>query len=98
MFPPENMRKTFTVMHNSVVEYSDTLSFALLACIILYINGKQFRCSVFPFVQYNYTQIFLVRPSTTVAQNDFGSPNILAIRAKYCKTYLGYSLLLILLN
>ena len=25
---------------------------ALLACIILHINGKQFRCSVFAFVQY----------------------------------------------
>ena len=30
----------------------DTLSFVLLACIILYINGKQFKCSVFTFVKY----------------------------------------------
>ena len=40
-------------MHNPVFEYPDTLSFALLACIILYINGKQFRCSVFTFVKYS---------------------------------------------
>ena len=46
------IRKTFTVMHTAVLEHSDTLSLALLACIILYINGKQFRCSVFIFVQY----------------------------------------------
>ena len=39
-------------MHNLVFEQSDILSFALLDCIILHINGKQFRCSVFTFVQY----------------------------------------------
>ena len=39
-------------MHNPVFEQSDTLSFALLDCIILHINGEQFRCSVFTFVQY----------------------------------------------
>ena len=39
-------------MHNPVFEQSDILSFALLDCIILHINGKQFRCSVFTFVQY----------------------------------------------
>ena len=45
-------------MHNPVFEQSDTLSFALLDCIILHINGKQFRCSVFTFVQYiTYTGI-----------------------------------------
>ena len=38
--------------HNQVFEHSDTLSFALLACVILHINGKHFRCSVFTFVQY----------------------------------------------
>ena len=52
MFPRDNIRKTLTVMHNTVFEHSDILSFALLACIILYINGTQFRCSVFTFVQY----------------------------------------------
>ena len=52
MFPRDNIRITFTVMHNPVFEYSDTLSFAFLACIILYINSKQFRCSVFTFFQY----------------------------------------------
>ena len=51
MFPRDNIRKTFTVMHNPVFEYSNTISFASLACIILYINDKQFRCSVFTFVQ-----------------------------------------------
>ena len=39
-------------MHNPVFEQSDTLSLALLDCIILHINGKQFRYSVFTFVQY----------------------------------------------
>ena len=52
MFPRDNIRQTFTFMHNPVFEYSDTLSFALLACIILYINSKQFSCSVFTFIQY----------------------------------------------
>ena len=52
MFPHDNIRKTSTVMHNPVFEKSDALSFVLLACIILYINGKQFKCSVFTFVQY----------------------------------------------
>ena len=45
-------------MHNPVFEQPDTLSFALLDCISLHINGKQFRCSVFTFVQYiTYTGI-----------------------------------------
>ena len=52
MFPHYNIRKTFTVMHNPVFEELDALSFVLLACIILYINGKQFKCSVLTFVQY----------------------------------------------
>ena len=53
MFPRENNLKIFTVKRNPVFEHSDTLSFALLlAYIILYINDKQFRCSVFTFVQY----------------------------------------------
>ena len=39
-------------MNNPVFEHSDTLLFALLACTILYINGTQFRYSVFTFVQY----------------------------------------------
>ena len=39
-------------MHNTVFEQSDTLLFAFLDCIILHVNGKQFRCSVFTFVQY----------------------------------------------
>ena len=53
VFPRDTIRKPFTVMHNPVFENSDTLSFALPACNILHINGKQFRCSVFTFVQYN---------------------------------------------
>ena len=32
----------FYYMHNLVFEHSDALSFALLACVILHINGKQF--------------------------------------------------------
>ena len=59
VFPRDNIRKTFLVMHSPVFEYLDTLSFALLACIILYINSKQFRCSVFTFVQYISIQISL---------------------------------------
>ena len=47
-----HIRKTVTVMHSPVFEHSDTLSFALMACILLYINGTQIRCSVFTFVQY----------------------------------------------
>ena len=48
----------FTFMHNPVFEHSDTLLYALLACIILHIDGKQFRCSVFTFVQHiTYTAI-----------------------------------------
>ena len=47
VFPRDNIRKTFTVIQNTILEYSDTLSFALQACIILYINGKQFMCSIF---------------------------------------------------
>ena len=42
VFTRDNIRKAFTVMHNPVFEHSDTLSFALLACFILYIHGKQF--------------------------------------------------------
>ena len=52
MFPRDNFRKTFTVMHYLVFEHIDTLSIAFLVCIMLYIDGKQFRCSVFTFVQY----------------------------------------------
>ena len=46
------IRKAFTFMHNPDFEHLDTLLFALLACIILHVNCKQFRCSVFTFVQY----------------------------------------------
>ena len=52
MFPRGNIRKTFTVVHYPVFEYQDTLSFAFLICIILYIDDKQVRCSVFTFVQH----------------------------------------------
>ena len=58
MFRRDNIRKPFTSCITEVFEHSDTLSFALRACIILHINGKQFRCSVFTFVQYiTYTAI-----------------------------------------
>ena len=50
VFPRDNIRKPFYFMHNPVFEQSDILSFALLDSIILHINGKQFRCSVFTFV------------------------------------------------
>ena len=46
-------RDKITVMHNPSFEHFDTRSFGLPACIILYIIGKQFRCSVFTFVQYS---------------------------------------------
>ena len=39
-------------MHYPVFEHQDTLSIAFVVCIILYIGGKQFRCSVFTFDQY----------------------------------------------
>ena len=41
MFPRDNIRNVFTVMHNQVFEYSDTLSFAtcILAYTIFYIDG-----------------------------------------------------------
>ena len=52
VFPRDNICKDFTFMHNSVFEHSDTPLFALLACIILHINGKQFNCSVFAFVKF----------------------------------------------
>ena len=38
MFPRDNIRKAFTDMHNPVFEHTDTLSFAVLASIILYNN------------------------------------------------------------
>ena len=50
VFPRDNIRKAFTSMHNPVFEHS----VALLACIILRINGKQFRCSDFTFVQKKF--------------------------------------------
>ena len=52
MFPCDNIRETFTVMHYPVFEHLDTLSIAFFVSMILYIDGKQFRCSVFTFVQY----------------------------------------------
>ena len=52
MFPRDNIRKTFPVMHYLVFEHLDTLSIAILVSIILYIDGKQFGSSVFTFVQY----------------------------------------------
>ena len=52
MFSRDNIRKTFTVMHYPVFEHLDTLPIAFLVSIILYIDGKLFRCSVFTFVQY----------------------------------------------
>ena len=54
VFPRDSIRKTFTVMHYPVFGHKDTLSFAFLGCIILYIDGKQFRRSVFNFVQYTW--------------------------------------------
>ena len=53
MFPCDNIRKTFTVMHYTVFEHYDALLIAFLVCIILYIDGKQFRCTVVTFVQYS---------------------------------------------
>ena len=54
MFCRDNIPITFTAMHYPVLEHKDTLSFAFLVCIILYIDGKQFMCSVFTFALYNY--------------------------------------------
>ena len=45
----------FYFIHNPVFEH---ITFALLACVILHLNGKQFRCNVFTFVLYiTYTAI-----------------------------------------
>ena len=60
MFPRDHIRITFTVMHYQVFEHYDTLSFAFLVCIILYIDSKQFRCSVFTFVQYTCIMHLLI--------------------------------------
>ena len=46
-------------MHYPVFDHKATLSFAFLVCIILYIEGKQFRCSVFTFVQYNFSVVVM---------------------------------------
>ena len=58
--------KTFIVIPYPVFEHSDTLLFALLACIILCINDKQFKCS-FTFVQYIFNGLsqvfFCIRPA-----------------------------------
>ena len=43
VFSRDNIRKTFTVLHNQLFEHSDTLSFALLASIILYMIGNYSR-------------------------------------------------------
>ena len=53
VFHRDNICKAFTCMHNPVFEHSDALLFAVPACIILLINGKQFRCSIFTLFQYN---------------------------------------------
>ena len=52
VFPRDNIHKTFTVMHYLVFEHLDTFYIACLVSIISYIDGKQFRCIVFTFVQY----------------------------------------------
>ena len=58
VFPRDNIRKPSTLCITQSLRQSDRLSFALLDCIILHINDKQFRCSVFTFVQYiTYTGI-----------------------------------------
>ena len=53
-FPLDNIRKPFTLCItqslNSQIYFH--LLLKLLDYIILHINGKQFRCSVFTFVQY----------------------------------------------
>ena len=54
VFPCDNIRETFTVMHYQVIEHKRAISFAFLVCIILYIDGKQFSCGVFTFDQYNF--------------------------------------------
>ena len=54
VFPRNNIRKTFTVMHYPVFEHEDTHSFAFLGYIIFYIDGGQFRCRGFTFAKYIY--------------------------------------------
>ena len=58
-FPRDNIRKTFTVMHYTVFEHLDAFSTEFLVCIILYTDGKQFKCNVFTFVQYIYATLHL---------------------------------------
>ena len=69
VFPRDNIRKTFIVMHtcNPVFEHSDTLSCASLASIIFYIIDTQFRCSVFTFVQL-YTKVISRQHRSPLAQ------------------------------
>ena len=47
VFPLDNIRKPFTLCITQSLN-----SQIYLDCIILHMNGKQFRCSVFTFVQY----------------------------------------------
>ena len=82
MCPRDNIRKTPTVMHNTVFEHSNTLSFALLACIILHIKSTQFRCSVITFVQYISQLIRFARVCSSV--DDFNNRNIF-VTAKLLK-------------
>ena len=63
--------KIFTVMHNKIFEHSDTLSFALLARVILYLSDKQFGCSVFTFVQYSME---VVRARIQRGDRGYGPP------------------------
>ena len=63
VFPRYTIRKDFTFIYNPVFEHSDTL---LFACIILHINGKLFRCSVFTFVQYITHTAITDGPETTM--------------------------------
>ena len=44
--------KNFTFTHNPVFGHSDTLFIYFIGVYFLHINGKQFWCSVFTFVQY----------------------------------------------
>ena len=61
-------------MHYPVFEHLDTLSFAFLVCMILFIDGKQFRCSVFTFVQYMYMYFLYYSVPIGIPQRVYAEP------------------------
>ena len=73
-------------MHIPLFENKDTLSFAFMVCIILYIDGKQFRCVVFTFVQYIWTPNTFLQLVNCKSKLSYSIANLLLsfIRLLFC--------------